>query len=86
MLLKKKWLNIAGGCFGLIASAFWFGAATVAPHPGEPGAAFYDVPIGPNTPFARAWRRATYLNQAAAALTGISVLLFSIAAFLPDGE
>jgi hypothetical protein len=80
----KKWLNIAGGCAGIAASVFWFLAATNNPQPVEPGAAFYGIPTGPNTKFARAWRAATRYNQLAALLTGISVLLLSVAAFLPD--
>jgi hypothetical protein len=81
-----NWLQIAVGCFGIAASFFWCLAATMNPKPVEPGAGFHDVPTGPNTQFAQAWRAATRFNQIAAALTGISVLLLSAAAFLPHEE
>jgi len=77
-------LNIAGSVVGFAASIAWFCAAWKAPQPGEPGAAFWDVVPSPNTPFAKAWRTATRLNQLAAALTGLSVLLLSAAALAHD--
>lgn len=80
----KLALNITGSIVGFVAAIVWFCAAWKAPHPGEPGAAFYDVVPSPNTPFAKAWRAATRLNQLAAALTGLSVLLLSFAALAQD--
>jgi hypothetical protein len=77
-------LNLAGSVVGFVAAVVWFCAAWKAPLPGEPGAAFWDVLPSPNTPFAKAWRTATRLNQLAAALTGLSVLLLSIAALAQD--
>jgi hypothetical protein len=80
----KLALNVAGSVVGFVAAVVWFCAAWKAPHPGEPGAAFNDVVPSPNTPFAKAWRVATRLNQWAAALTGLSVLLLSFAALAQE--
>jgi hypothetical protein len=80
----KATLNIAGSILGFAAAIAWFFAAWKAPQPGEPGAAFWDVVPSPNTPFAKAWRTATRLNQLAAVLTGLSVLLLSVAALAQD--
>jgi hypothetical protein len=81
----KTGFNLARSFFGFVASVFWFCAA--APQPGEPGIAYWRVRRPgprPATPFAKAWRTAITLNKWAAALTGLSVFLFSVAALCPD--
>jgi hypothetical protein len=78
----RKWFNIASGVFGVIAAVLWFFSGRILPAPAQ--GAYLDVVDNHNMPFHRNWRRASTLNQWAAFMTGISVLLMSIAQFL-DG-
>jgi hypothetical protein len=72
-------LNIMAGCCGIIGGFLWFLAASRAHTP--PQGAYTDVVDSPTTPFARAWRKAAWFNQAAAVMTGLSALLFGLSAF-----
>jgi hypothetical protein len=74
----NQMLNIIAGCFGISGGILWFLAAKKTPAP--PQAFYWDMVDSPITPFARAWRKATCLNQAAATMTGLSALLFGLAA------
>lgn len=78
----KIGLNLVSGIIGVAASIFWFYAAKKVPPPGPPGVSFLDV--FPSPEFPKAWNAATNANKWAAALTGISVLLWSAAALLPE--
>jgi hypothetical protein len=73
-------LNIMAGCCGIGGGIFWFLAAGRTPAP--PQGAYRDVRGIPTSSFARAWREATWLNQAAAVMTGLSTLLFGFSVFL----
>jgi hypothetical protein len=77
----QKWLNLASGAVGVIAAVLWFLSGRILPAPAQ--GAYYDVPDSPALPFHRKWRRASTLNQWAAGLTGVSVLLMALAQFLP---
>jgi len=72
-------LNIMAGCSGIIAGVLWFLAAGRTPTP--PQAGYWGVSDSVTNPFAKAWRKATWLNQAAAFMTGISAFLFGLSAF-----
>jgi hypothetical protein len=72
-------LNITAGCCGIVAGILWFFAAWRTPTP--PIGAYFDIQDGPDSPFVKAWRKATWLNQAAAVMTGISSMLFGLTAF-----
>lgn len=72
-------LNIIAGCCGIIGGVLWFLAAGRMPTP--PIGSYWDVADSPTSQFAKVWRKATWLNQSAAAMTGISALLFGISAF-----
>jgi hypothetical protein len=72
-------LNILAGCSGIIGGILWFLAAGRTPTP--PQGAYWDVTDRVESPFATAWRKATWLNQSAAFMTGISALLFGLSAF-----
>jgi len=78
--IMKEALNITAGIFGIVAAILWFLAAGRTPTP--PQASYYDVVDSATSPFAKAWRKATWLNQAAAGMTGFSVLLSGFAGFL----
>jgi hypothetical protein len=74
-------LNIAAGCCGIAGGVLWFLAAGRTPTP--PVGSYYNVVDSPTSPFARAWRKATWFNQAAAIMTGLSAMLFGFSAFFP---
>ena len=78
----RSWLDIASGIVGLAAAIAWFFSARILPAPST--GAYFDVVDSPDMPFHRAWRKAGRLNQWAAALTGLSVLLLSVAQFIPE--
>jgi hypothetical protein len=78
----RKWLNIAAGVTGVFAALLWFLFARTLPAPAQ--GAYWDVTDNPNMPFHRKWRRSSALNAWAAFLTGVSILLTSIAQFGED--
>jgi hypothetical protein len=72
-------LNITAACCAIVGVILWFLAAKQTRTPRQ--AAYWGVTDNATSPFARAWRKATLLNQAAAGMTGISALLFLLSAF-----
>jgi len=76
----EAYLNTIGGLFGISGGILWFLAAGRTPAPAQ--GAYMDVKDSPDSPFARKWRKATWLNQAAAIATGISALLFGLAGLI----
>jgi uncharacterized membrane protein len=73
-------LNIMAGCCGIAGGILWFLAASRTPTP--PQGSYWGVRDSPTTLFAKAWRKATWFNQAAAIMTGLLAMLFGLSAFV----
>jgi hypothetical protein len=77
----SKLLQFAAGITGIVAAVLWFLASRVQPAPAVSSG--YGVIPSPDMPFYQKWRRASNLNQWAAGVTGLSVLMTSISQLLP---
>jgi hypothetical protein len=82
MRAMSKYLQIASGILGLIAAVLWFLAARRQPAPGHNFG--YSVRETRDSPFQQKWRAASRLNEWAAGVTGLSVLLSAACQFVPS--
>jgi hypothetical protein len=76
-------LQTLSGITGVASGVLWWIAATKQPVPPYQGAAYFmDRPPDPDTPWRRAWNRASGYNARAAILTGISAALSGVGTLL----